>query len=127
MQSGSAHVSIPHGFLPLNIFNFQIVPWLTRGITSLEDLYEGASIYTFSELQNKYGLPHAEYYKYLQITHLLKPIVSKQKAIPSQVLRLLTAPTSQPTKGSRHFYSLFTYNDIFSNTFVMGFRRFSMA
>lgn len=41
-------------------------------------------------------------------------LTQKKKLSLRRYLRLLTAPNSQPTKGSRLFYNLFTCNDIFS-------------
>lgn len=74
---------------PHHITDLQIDSWLQRGLTSLEDLYDGSSSLSFPDLQLKYGIPPADLFKYLQIVHLLRPLTTKQKAVPTQVLSLL--------------------------------------
>lgn len=116
MQSGSSHASAPLGFLPLHIPGLQIESWIQKCIKSLEDLYDGSSIRPYSVLQDNFRLPEMDHFKYLQITHLLIQVSSKQRTIPSPVLSLLSTLTYQKSKGSRVFYNLFTSNDIFCKT-----------
>lgn len=58
----------------------------------------------------------ADYFKYRQITHLLKQLPSKQRAMPSSVFSFLSLPCQIKAKGSRIFYNRFTGNDIFNKT-----------
>lgn len=115
-QPGISHASIPLGFLPLHIPHLNITPWAQKGLTLLEDLYDGVSIRPFDDLQEQYGLLNSDRYKYDQVTHLLKQVASKQRAMPSSVLSYLSAPPSSTMKGSRIFYDFYTGNDIFSKT-----------
>lgn len=89
MLSVTAHVSIPLGFISHHISDFQLDSWLSTGILTHENLYDGASLHSFSDLHIKNGLPHAECFKYLQIRHLLHRVDSKQKTIPALVLQIL--------------------------------------
>lgn len=80
IHSGTAHVSRPHSFISHHISDLD--SWLSKGILTLENLYDGASLYSFSDLQTKYGLPHAEYFKYLIIRHFIKKNGLKAKNYP---------------------------------------------
>ena len=41
--------------------------WTSRGIKRMRDLFQGASMFSFAQLQEKYNLPRHDFYKYLQI------------------------------------------------------------
>lgn len=116
MQSGTCHISIPLSLISLHIPNLNVDPWIQVGLDSLEDLYDGSSLKSFSELQNEYKLPLSVYIRYYQIVHLIKPITSKQCAIPSPVFSLMSCPLHLKTKSTRVFYNLFTNNDVFCQT-----------
>lgn len=116
LQSGSSHTSIPLRFLPLHIPNLHLEPWLQKGILSLEDLYDGSNIRLFDDLQEKFGLLETDRFKYRQITHLLRQISSKQRAVPSSVFSFLSLTNPFKSKGSKVFYNLYTGNDYFTKT-----------
>lgn len=98
----------------IHILCLHIESWIARGIASLEDLYDGSLPKTFIALQNKTYI--IDYFQYLQILHLIKPVTSKQCAVPSRVLSLMIAPSNQNTRGSTIFCNLLTFNDLFSKT-----------
>lgn len=54
----------------------------------------------FQNYQTNLGFQVADHFKYLQIVHLLKPFIPKQRAIPSQVLSLLSTSLHHKTKSS---------------------------
>lgn len=116
MQSGCTHISIPLSFVSLHIPDLQLDHWRDRGIHLLEDLYDGTSIRSFTALQEKYGLPLTDHFQYQWIAHLLKPLLTKQWAIPSRVMALLTARQHSLTKGLRTYYNLLTHNETFYKT-----------
>lgn len=76
----------------------------------------GHPVNHFQNYKPKMGSPPTAQLKYTQIVHHLKPILSKQRAIPSQLLTLLSTPPHQPTQGSKVFYNLITLNDAFCKT-----------
>lgn len=84
-QSGCTHVSIPLNFVSLHIPDIQLAQWREKGICHLEYLYDGTSILSFSALRVKYGLSPTDLYQYKRIVHLLKSLLSKQRAIPCDV------------------------------------------
>lgn len=82
----------------------------------MEDLYDGTSLRSFSALQEKFWLPLMDHFQYTQIVHLLKPLPSKQRAIPSRVMTMLAAHRQLPIKGSRIYFNLFTQNKFVCKT-----------
>lgn len=116
LQPGASHTSIPLSFLPLHIPHMNIDHWATQGLNTLEDLYDGASLRSFENLKEKYRLPNSDYIRYTQIHHLLKQVLSKQRALPTGVLGLPSLPLTFPLKGSRVFYNLYTGNNLFIKT-----------
>lgn len=116
LQSGLSHTSVPLSFLPLHIPHINIDPWVQRGVTLLEDLYDGSSLRSFEDLKEAYGLLDSDRFRYNQITHLIKHVTSKQRALPSPVLSLLSLPLNSTIKGSKVFYDLYTGNDLFTKS-----------
>ncbi len=45
--------------------------WYDRGIKVLRDLYEGGTIMSFNNLKESFALPQHQFWRYLQIRHLL--------------------------------------------------------
>lgn len=110
------HLPIPLSFVLLHIPDIRLKHWEERGILLLEHLYDGASLHPFLELRQKYGLQPSDIYLYNQITHLIRSIPSKQRAIPARVMALLSASSQPLVKGTRGYYDLLTQNVIFSKT-----------
>lgn len=72
LQSGFSFTSIPLGCLPFHIPDLHLELWIQKGISSLEDLYDGSTIRPFTDLQEKFGLLVTDHFKYRQISHLLR-------------------------------------------------------
>lgn len=64
LRSSYSQLSIPLGFAPLHVPDLCIASWKDKGITTMEDLYDGSQLKSFRDLQTCYGLPQADYYKY---------------------------------------------------------------
>lgn len=116
LQSGLSHASIPISFLSLHISNLHIESWMQKGMTSLDDLYDGSTIRSFADLRERFGLLETDHFKYRQISHLLRQTPSKQRAVPSSVLSFLSLPDHSKYKGSKVFYNLHTGNKTFIKT-----------
>lgn len=61
--------------------------WERKGIVSLDQLYNGSSLKTFTALKEDFDIPNSSYYSYLQIKHALKAQFGEQGPVWS------TSPT----------------------------------
>lgn len=59
-QSGTSQLSIPLDFVHLHIPNLSLFSWIAKGITTLDELYDGCHIKPFLALQNTYNLPASD-------------------------------------------------------------------
>lgn len=78
-------LKFPISALSLLIPELNLTAWIDRGISFLEDLLVGPALKTFRTLQLKYKLLSTEYYKYMQIAHLVRVAKQLQTSLPRQL------------------------------------------
>uniref|UniRef100_A0A3Q1G672 Reverse transcriptase zinc-binding domain-containing protein n=1 Tax=Acanthochromis polyacanthus TaxID=80966 RepID=A0A3Q1G672_9TELE len=59
--------------------------WVEKGIFTLYDLYEGGALKSFEDLRALYGLPQNQFWRYLQLRHLLCHVFGSPTFPPSDV------------------------------------------
>lgn len=118
-MSGVTQRSVPIECALLHIPNMSLDSWKNKGIATLDALYDGSRLRTFSELQSLYNLPDTDHFKVTQITHMLSNLSSRQCEIPTRLTPLLQDEQTTLIKGSRVFYDLVTGNDMFGKTQYM--------
>lgn len=78
-------VSIPLEFANLHNPELYAASWKDKDLAMLEDLYNGSRFRTFADLQNQFDLLPIDYYKLMQIEHLVK----KKKTLLNRAQSLL--------------------------------------
>lgn len=117
--SGMSQISIPIKFLSLYIPDLTVASWKERGITTIDRLFDGRRLRSFSDVQFRYNLPQTDFLKFAQIKHLLADLHSPQGAVPSRIMSFLQNSPNLRVKGSRIFYDLVTGNDQFTKSSSM--------
>ena len=89
-------------------FNF----WSDSGITTLNNLFDGPTLMSFDQIQQKYGLPRGHFFRYLQVRDfILRNTTLSTDSTTSQIERILTMGVT------RGFISIM-YDLLRSNTTV---------
>lgn len=56
--------------------------WLDRGVVTLGDLYHNGILKSFEECVQQYGIPRSQFFRYLQLRHLLLKIFGSSTTAP---------------------------------------------
>ena len=65
--------------------------WRDKGVITLGDLFTGATLMSFNEIQQKYGLPQREFFRFLQIRDfILRRTTMSTNPNTSPIERILT-------------------------------------
>lgn len=59
--------------------------WVDKGIFTLRDLYEGGALKSFVDLRAQYRLPHNQFWRYLQLRHLLCHVFGSPNSAPHNI------------------------------------------
>lgn len=103
-KSGLSQIPVPIDFVSLHLPEVSLASWNSKGIEALEALKDGSCLRSFGDLQQQYGLPSTDLFKFTQIKHLMENLSSKQCNIPTKILTLMQSPPTRMVKGSKMFY-----------------------
>ena len=92
--------------------------WSFQGIKRMRDLFQGASMLSFAQLQEKYNLPRHDFYKYLQIRDFINRGTTLNIDATSSAVEqlLLLGPTK---KSITRFYNVLSQADVINVQDVM--------
>lgn len=82
--------------------------WVDKGIMFIRDLYEGYTLKSFAILVEQYDLPQNQFYKYLQIRHMLNETIlfPQQTLAGSNTLTKMLGAFGQGHEASRYYSSV---------------------
>ena len=102
--------------LRINKHSFLWKDWVEKGIITLANLYERDNIKSFEMLTGEYNLPRNNFWKYLQMRHLLHTVIGR--GIEPQQSDLLSRTTK--IMGLGHEASIF-YTMLFQQTVTISY------
>ena len=88
--------------------------WLDKGICVLGDLYEGGLIRSFASLRTTFDLPQCQYWKYLQLKHLLIQTFGSPSTPPpsNNTLAYILNIFGEGHEASQYYSFLLEYSNI---------------
>lgn len=108
-------LKFPITAISLLIPNISLTNWCTSRMLLLEDLFVGPTPKTCISQQLEYFIPHSEFYRCIQISHLLKQDIKLITYLPWQVALYYTSTTTK-TKGTSLIYNHLQSKQVFSKT-----------
>ena len=92
--------------------------WTSRGKKRMRDLFQGASMLSFAQLQEKYNLPRHDFFKYLQIRDFISrgTTLNIDASTSSVEQLLLLGPAKKSITG---FYNVLNQTDVINVQDVM--------
>lgn len=89
--------------------------WASKGLNYIQDIFKETQLLSFPQTQQKYNLPHTEYFTYTRVKHYISQLDTPRYTLPHNLWTYLINPTSK-TKGISLFYNAFHQKRVFTKS-----------